>query len=73
MSGGAFDRAYFDAEQLAQTIEEMEAEMDRADYPDEVVTRLSDLRSHLESERDLLRTVEWVASGDYGTDKLDEI
>lgn len=72
MSGGGFDHAYFDAEQLANTIEEMEAEMDREEYPDEVVDRLMRLRHHLEEDCDFLRTVEWVADGDYGSDKLEQ-
>lgn len=73
MSGGAFDYTYFDAEQLADSVEEMVEHAEEYNYPDEVTDELSDLEAHLRDSDELLRTVEWVASGDHGRGELFEV
>lgn len=73
MSGGAFDYAHFDAQQLANTIGEMCDHADEHDYPDGVVSDLRDLEVELRESKDLLRTVEWVASGDHSPERLQEV
>lgn len=70
MSGGAFDYAYLDAEGLANDVGEMREHAERNDYPRETVVRLERLENTLRGQSDFLRTLEWVASGDYGPDQL---
>lgn len=72
MSGGKFDYASHEAEKLRSTIREMEAYAATSDrIPDEAAEELQELGDEILVMEDLMRAVEWTASGDTGRNKVE--
>jgi hypothetical protein len=73
MSGGAYNYAYFDAEEAGRTVETMADDMaERDDVPDHVAEELRELSEIMKWSSEFLRAVEWYASGDVGPDAVTE-
>lgn len=69
MSGGSFDYLYHDMQELARAVDDIIEFCDR-EGAEEMADELQELRESLDKSSDTAKTVEWVASGDYGPDRL---
>lgn len=65
MSGGSFDYLYYDAGDVAMRLRDV-VEHAEGQYPEELVDDLEALADGIEDHQDVLRTIEWEASGDHG-------
>jgi hypothetical protein len=71
MSGGHFDYLCYRTDKITSTLNEMYEWCETHDHP-EAAAHVKDLAEEIERSNDLFKAIEWVASGDYGPEKIDD-